>query len=156
MKFRISVSDEKQNLIEKFLAEHGIETDEDAEYVISESSGYASFLAARGKDREAVRISADEVVFIESLNHATVLYNTNQLWKIAVGFGDVIWIYGMEGYKLRLLETYSWSVDEMSEIYKNYLDFVQNGAKEYEEIRAKATIKTEQDLKAFLTTWLED
>ena len=44
----------------------------------------------------------------------------------------------------------------MSEIYKNYLDFVQNGVKEYEEIRAKATIKTEQDLKAFLTTWLED
>ncbi|MBQ5989440.1 MAG: hypothetical protein IJL67_08100 [Oscillospiraceae bacterium] len=33
MKFRISVSDEKQSLIEKFLAEHGIETDEDAEYV---------------------------------------------------------------------------------------------------------------------------
>ena len=101
-------------------------------------------------------IKDNKVVFIESLNHAMVLYNTNQLWKIAVGYGDVIWIYGMEGYKLRLLETYSWSVDEMSEIYKNYLDFVQNGVKEYEEIRAKATIKTEQDLKAFLTTWLED
>lgn len=66
MKFRISVSYEKQSLVEKFLAEHGIEIGEDAEYVISESSGYASFLAARGKDREAVRISADEVVFIES------------------------------------------------------------------------------------------
>ena len=65
MKFRISVSDEKQSLVEKFLAEHGIEIGEDAEYVISESSGYASFLAARGKDREAVRISADEVVFID-------------------------------------------------------------------------------------------
>ncbi|MBR6923466.1 MAG: hypothetical protein IKH50_02895 [Oscillospiraceae bacterium] len=49
MKFRISVSDEKQSLIEKFLAEHGIETDEYAEYVISESSGYASFLAARSE-----------------------------------------------------------------------------------------------------------
>lgn len=127
--------------------------------VLTEGSEYTDGL---GKSRgyrgpmDVFSIKDNKVVFIESLNHAMVLYNTNQLWKIAVGYGDVIWIYGMEGYKLRLLETYSWSVDEMSEIYKNYLDFVQNGVKEYEEIRAKATIKTEQDLKAFLTTWLED
>ena len=80
MKFRISVSDEKQNLIVKFLAEHGIETDEDAEYVISESSGYASFLAARSESREAVRISADDVVFIESYGKDIEIHTLNDTY----------------------------------------------------------------------------
>ena len=80
MKFRISVSDEKQNLIEKFLAEHGIETDEYAEYVISESSGYASFLAARSESREAVRISADDVVFIESYGKDIEIHTLNDTY----------------------------------------------------------------------------
>ena len=80
MKFRISVSDEKQELIEKFLAEHGIEIDDDAEYVISESSGYASFLAARSESRESVRIAADEVVFIESYGKDIEIHTINDTY----------------------------------------------------------------------------
>ena len=80
MKFRISVSDEKQSLIEKFLAEHGIETDDDAEYVISESSGYASFLAARSDNRESVRIATDEVVFIESYGKEIEIHTLNDTY----------------------------------------------------------------------------
>ena len=80
MKFRISVSDEKQELIEKFLAEHGIEIDDDAEYVISESSGYASFLAARSESRESVRIAVDEVVFIESYGKDIEIHTLNDTY----------------------------------------------------------------------------
>lgn len=66
MKFRLSVSQEKYDVIEKYLTEHGVETGEDAEYIITEPSEVPSFLSARTKEKEAIRISTDEVVFIEA------------------------------------------------------------------------------------------
>ena len=66
MKFRISVSPEKREEIERFLKEHGIETDPGAEYTIVQESQYPSFLSARDLHRENVRIAIEDVVFIEA------------------------------------------------------------------------------------------
>lgn len=66
MKIRISVSEEKRGLVERYLTEHGIELGEEAEYMITETSRYPAFLSVRSGDREPVRLSADEIVYIEA------------------------------------------------------------------------------------------
>ena len=66
MKFRISVSPEKREELERFLMEHGIETDPNAEYAIVEESHYPDFLSARDRHRENVRIAIEDVIFIEA------------------------------------------------------------------------------------------
>ena len=66
MKFRISVSPEKREEIERFLEEHGIETDSNAEYAIVQESHYPAFLSARDHHRENVRIAIEDVIFIEA------------------------------------------------------------------------------------------
>ena len=66
MKFRLNLSDEKHDVIQQFLEDHGIETGDDGEYTISESSRYPSFLKARNEDRERVGISVEDVIFIEA------------------------------------------------------------------------------------------
>ena len=50
MKIRISVSEEKRDLVARYLTEHGIELGEEAEYMITESSRYP--IEAFGKDIE--------------------------------------------------------------------------------------------------------
>lgn len=66
MKFRLSVSEEKKEALQKFLNEHGIETDEQAEFTVTESAPRPSFLSARDGERGIVRLSTDQVVFIEA------------------------------------------------------------------------------------------
>ena len=66
MKYRISVSDKKRERFEGYLTEHGVELDEEAEYMITESSRYPAFLSVRSDDREHVRLSTDEIVYIEA------------------------------------------------------------------------------------------
>ena len=66
MKIRISVSEENRKFVERYLTEHGIEISEEAEYSITESSKYPAFLSVRSDDREHVRLSTDEIVYIEA------------------------------------------------------------------------------------------
>ena len=66
MKIRISVSDEKKDFIEKYLAEHGIETSEDAEYVITEAGKQCEFISVKDEKKDRVSITADEIIYIES------------------------------------------------------------------------------------------
>lgn len=80
MKFQISVSPEKYEMIEKFLSEHGIETDQDAEYMVTETPLDPSFLQVRNENRESVRISADDVVFIEAYGKSIELHTLNDTY----------------------------------------------------------------------------
>ena len=66
MKIRISVSDEKKDFIEKYLAEHGIETGEDAEYMITEAGKHCEFISVKDEKKDRVSITADEIIYIES------------------------------------------------------------------------------------------
>ncbi|MBR2520894.1 MAG: LytTR family transcriptional regulator [Oscillospiraceae bacterium] len=66
MRIRLSVSGEKYDSVKTFLEEHGVEISDEAEYMISESSRYAAFLSLRDDRRERVRLSVDEVIFIEA------------------------------------------------------------------------------------------
>ena len=66
MKIRISVSEEKRCDVTDFIHAHGIETGEDADYILTESDRFPAFLSVRNDKKEHVRLSIGEVTFIEA------------------------------------------------------------------------------------------
>jgi two-component system response regulator LytT len=52
--------------VRDYLTGHGIELGDDAEFVVTEAARYPAFLTARDARKERVRLSADEVVYIEA------------------------------------------------------------------------------------------
>ena len=66
MKIRISVSEENYSSVMAFMNEHGIETGEDAEYILTESDRYPAFLSVRNDKKEHLRLSISKVTFIEA------------------------------------------------------------------------------------------
>ena len=66
MKIRISVSEENYSSVMAFMNEHGIETGEDAEYILTESDRYPAFLSVRNDKKEHLKLSISKVTFIEA------------------------------------------------------------------------------------------
>ncbi|MBE7004512.1 MAG: LytTR family transcriptional regulator [Ruminococcaceae bacterium] len=66
MKLRLSVSEDRMDEVRDYLTGHGIELGDDAEFVVTEAARYPAFLTARDARKERVRLSADEVVYIEA------------------------------------------------------------------------------------------
>ena len=66
MKIRISVSEEKYEAVRDWLAEKGVETGEDGEFLLTEVSRYPSFLPVRNEKKERLRLPADEVIYVET------------------------------------------------------------------------------------------
>jgi len=66
MKFRISVSEEHYDDVKRFLSEHGLEISDDGEYTVTESSGPSEFLDVRSREKEHLRLSPAEVIYIEA------------------------------------------------------------------------------------------
>lgn len=66
MKIRISVSDENYDLVKQYLAGHGIEIDDDGEYMITETEKGQTFLAVRNEKKEKLNLAADEVIYVEA------------------------------------------------------------------------------------------
>lgn len=66
MKIRISVSEEKRRDVTDFIHAHGIETGEDADYILTESDRFPAFLSVRNDKKEHVELSISKVCFIEA------------------------------------------------------------------------------------------
>lgn len=66
MKFRISVSTDKYDLVKEYLARHEVEVGEDGEYVITEASRYPAFLIVRDDKKDRLRLSVGEVIYVEA------------------------------------------------------------------------------------------
>ncbi len=66
MQIRIAVSKENYNTVRESLTSHGLEISEDAEYMITESIRPAAFLTVKENESQKLRLSAEEVIFIES------------------------------------------------------------------------------------------
>ncbi len=66
MKIRISVSDAQYDNVKRMLTEHGLEISDDADYMITESSRPSVFLTVRNEEKEHLRLSPSEVIFIEA------------------------------------------------------------------------------------------
>ena len=66
MKIRISVSEEKYDLVKDYLARHEVEVGEDGEYALTEATKYPAFLNVRDDKKERMRLSVDEVIYVEA------------------------------------------------------------------------------------------
>lgn len=89
MKIRINVSEENYNLVKDYLAGHGVEISEDAEYVITESSKFPEFLTVRDEKKERMRLSVDEVIYIEAFGkdieihtERETYYSTDRMYQL--------------------------------------------------------------------------
>lgn len=89
MKIRINVSEENYNLVKDYLAGHGVEISEDAEYVITESSKFPEFLTVRDEKKERMRLSVDEVIYIEAFGKDIEIhtergtyYSTDRMYQL--------------------------------------------------------------------------
>ena len=74
MKIRLSVSEERVEEVTDFLTSHGIELDEEAEYVLLQKDIYPGYLTGRSADGERAVISADEIITIESYGHTVEIH----------------------------------------------------------------------------------
>ena len=52
--------------MKEYLAGHGVDISEDGEYVITESAKYPAFLSVRNNKKERLRLSVDEVIYVEA------------------------------------------------------------------------------------------
>ena len=66
MKIRLSLPEEKKAPVGAELARQGIEVSEDAEYTLIETPRSGNFLNVRDKEGGALRLSADQIVYIEA------------------------------------------------------------------------------------------
>lgn len=75
MKVKLSVSQEHYEEIKAALLEHGIEIDENADLVLSESSRYIDHLIVKDlKTAERVCLSVNEIISIEAFGHSVEVY----------------------------------------------------------------------------------
>lgn len=75
MKVKLSVSQEHYEEIKATLLEHGIEIDENADLVLSESSRYIDNLIVKDlKTAERVCLSVNEIISIEAFGHSVEVY----------------------------------------------------------------------------------
>ena len=78
MKFQIAVSDESYDNVKKFLEEHGIETSDDAVFIIREVDRYPSFLNAKNSANAQMKIGVGDVVFIESFRKEIEIHTMDE------------------------------------------------------------------------------
>lgn len=80
MKVQISVSEDKLAYVKNYLTEHGIEISETAEYLITEASKYAAFLSVRNEKKEHLRLSADEILYIEAFGKDVEIHTIKETY----------------------------------------------------------------------------
>ena len=82
MKVKLSVSQARYPEILAALSAHGIEVDENADLVLSESSRYADSLLVRdARTGERVRLSVEEIVSIESFGHTVEVHTQDGVYQ---------------------------------------------------------------------------
>lgn len=77
MKIKLSVSDDCFEEISRFLTEHGIELDDDADLILLQKNRYPDHLTVRDIRGEKAVIAADDIVTIESYGHTIELHTLN-------------------------------------------------------------------------------
>jgi len=80
MKIRISVSEANFDLVKEYLAGHGVEISDDAEFMITESTSHPTFLLARDDKKEKVRLAVDEIIFIEAFGKDVEIHTLQGLF----------------------------------------------------------------------------
>ena len=82
MKIRLLVSDEHYDAIAAELIKKGIDIDDDAELILSESNACVSHLIAR-QDDEIYRLDTAEISRIESFAHDIIAYSGGEEYRLS-------------------------------------------------------------------------
>ncbi len=91
MKIKLNINDGDYERIQNELNEHGIETDDSAELVLSKVNGFAEKLVVKDTlTNERVIVSCDDIIYIESYGHMinvttsnAVYYANERLYKLS-------------------------------------------------------------------------
>ena len=82
MKVRLAVSPERYEPLRAQLGAHGIEVDDSAELVLSETGRFAETQAVReGAGGERALLPVEEIVSIETLGREVVVYARGRCWQ---------------------------------------------------------------------------
>lgn len=83
MKIKLDVSDERYPEIAEMLKEHGVETDDSADLVLSENKHFSSNLIVKDKaTNERVILPVDEIVFIETYGHYVEVQTESMKYQV--------------------------------------------------------------------------
>lgn len=81
MKIKLAVSSESYEELKGFLTEKGIEIDDDAEFVLTQSGKYVDRIAVRdAKTGEKIHIAVKDIVYAESLGHKVTVHTAEKDW----------------------------------------------------------------------------
>jgi len=70
LKIKLAISDESYEEVKEFLLSKGIEIDDDADFVLTQTDRYVGHITVRNvKTAEKIHISVDEIILIESYGH---------------------------------------------------------------------------------------
>ncbi|MDE6726296.1 MAG: LytTR family transcriptional regulator [Ruminiclostridium sp.] len=77
MKIKLAVSDESYEEVKKFLESKGIELDNNAAFLLTETDKYINHLTVRDKDNSSkLYISVDDIIYIESFGHTVEVHTS--------------------------------------------------------------------------------
>lgn len=78
MKIKLAVSEESYAEVKRFLEEKGIETDEEADYILQERDRYPAHLSVRDRRGERRMIAVEDIVMIESYGRTMELHTAGE------------------------------------------------------------------------------
>ncbi|MBE6801405.1 MAG: LytTR family transcriptional regulator [Ruminococcaceae bacterium] len=91
MRIKLNITDDDYERIESELHQHGIETDDSADLVLSKVNGFAEKLIVKDKQtNERVVVDCNDIVYIESFGHQIIVhtdkndyYANERLYKLS-------------------------------------------------------------------------
>lgn len=82
MKIRLAVSKERYEEIKALLAEHGIELDDNADLVLSESNKYLDSLIVRDiSSNERILLPVEDIAYIETFGHSVEVHTNDKVYQ---------------------------------------------------------------------------
>ena len=79
---RLAVDDEDYDKIKKELAEHGIETDDSAELVLSKANSFVDRLIVKDEvTNERVVVPCESIIYIDSYGHSVEVHTKDNIYQ---------------------------------------------------------------------------
>lgn len=84
MKIKLAVSDESYEEVSRFLAEKGIELDDEADFILTQRDKYVSHISVRDpRTGGRSHLAVDEIVFIETFGHTVEIHTERETFQTA-------------------------------------------------------------------------
>ena len=124
MKIRLSVSDEKYDEVRNFLNDHGIETDDESEYVLSQRDKYPARVSVRDDDGTKIFVSINDIVTVESYGHSIEVHTKDKVYKTSESLSRFENILDPEKY-LRVSNSVIIKTDQIEKVTPTlYMKFI--------------------------------